>query len=144
MGRRHGVQPKNIVGAISNEGGITSKYIGRIDLEDDHSFVELPPNMPKDLMSHLKHVVICGEALGIRPAEPGESGGDRRGKRNKRGRKSFDGSFRKKDGSKSGKRKAAKSDMKPFFKDGESKKKKKGKFKKKKNKNKKNRTPKID
>ncbi len=42
VGRKHKVQPGNIVGAIANEAGMDSKYIGRINIFDDYSLVDLP------------------------------------------------------------------------------------------------------
>jgi hypothetical protein len=46
VGRDHGVQVKDIVGAIANEAGIESRFIGRIGLYDESSTVELPAGMP--------------------------------------------------------------------------------------------------
>src|SRR5690606_19846022 len=42
VGHRNGVQPGNIVGAIANEAELESRYIGRIDIRDDFSLVDLP------------------------------------------------------------------------------------------------------
>src|SRR6185437_13719154 len=42
VGHAHGAQPGNIVGAIANEAGLDGRNIGRIDIRDDHSFVDLP------------------------------------------------------------------------------------------------------
>ena len=47
MGRQHGVQPGQIVGAIANEADIDSQHIGRIEIAEDHSLVDLPEGMPK-------------------------------------------------------------------------------------------------
>jgi hypothetical protein len=47
VGRDHGVQVKDIVGAIANEAGIESRFIGRIALYDESSTVELPAGMPE-------------------------------------------------------------------------------------------------
>jgi ATP-dependent RNA helicase DeaD len=65
VGREHGVQPKNIVGAIANEAGLESQHIGRIDLQDDYSIVDLPEGMPKDVYKHLRKVWVCGRQLNI-------------------------------------------------------------------------------
>jgi ATP-dependent RNA helicase DeaD len=65
VGREHGVLPKNIVGAIANEAEIESRYIGRIDLHDTYSTVDLPEGMPKELLQHLKKAWICGRQLNI-------------------------------------------------------------------------------
>ena len=46
VGHQHGATPQNIVGAIANEAGIESRYIGRIEIHDDYSTVDLPDGMP--------------------------------------------------------------------------------------------------
>jgi len=58
VGREHGVQAKDIVGAIANEADIESRYIGRIDIHDDYSTVDLPEGMPNELLQHLRKVRI--------------------------------------------------------------------------------------
>ena len=65
VGRVHGVQPKNIVGAIANEINLDSKLIGNIGIRDEFSLLDLPAGMPKDLLNHLKKVRVCGQALNI-------------------------------------------------------------------------------
>jgi len=68
VGHRHGVQPGNIVGAIANEADLESRYIGRIDIRDDHALVDLPEGMPPELLAHLKKVRVAGQPLRMRPA----------------------------------------------------------------------------
>ena len=71
VGHMHGVKPGNIVGAIANEAGLDSKYIGRIQIHDDHSTLDLPDTMPDDLLHHLKTVWVAGQQLKItREGEP--------------------------------------------------------------------------
>ncbi len=65
VGHAHKVKPGNIVGAIANEADIDSKYIGRIEIFDDHSLVDLPEGMPKELLSHLKQVRVAGQRLNL-------------------------------------------------------------------------------
>ena len=65
VGHSHGVKPGNIVGAIANEAGIESKYIGRIEIFDDYSTLDLPADMPPDLIDHLKTVWVAGQQLNI-------------------------------------------------------------------------------
>jgi ATP-dependent RNA helicase DeaD len=71
VGHAHGVKPGNIVGAIANEAGLESRYIGRIDIRDDHSFVDLPEGMPKEVLEHLQTTWVSGQRLRIRRAEGG-------------------------------------------------------------------------
>lgn len=81
VGHSHGVQPGNIVGAIANEADLESRYIGRIDIRDDYSLVDLPQGMPHELMEHLKRVYVAGQPLRIRHAETGDTSGGRSGPR---------------------------------------------------------------
>jgi ATP-dependent RNA helicase DeaD len=66
VGRDDGVKPGNIVGAIANEAGLEGRYIGRIDIRDDHSILDLPAGMPKELLQHLKKTRVCGRPLAIK------------------------------------------------------------------------------
>lgn len=72
VGHAHGVKPANIVGAIANEAGLESRYIGRIDIHDSHSVLDLPADMPGDVLQHLKKVWVSGQQLQMRKVEPGE------------------------------------------------------------------------
>ena len=71
VGHAHGVKPGNIVGAIANEAGLDAKFIGRIEIYDDHSTLDLPEDMPPDLLNHLKTVWVAGQQLRI--SRDGES-----------------------------------------------------------------------
>jgi ATP-dependent RNA helicase DeaD len=63
VGRNDDVSPKNIVGAIANEADIDAQFIGHITLHDDHSTVDLPEGMPKELFDHLYKVRVCQKPL---------------------------------------------------------------------------------
>jgi ATP-dependent RNA helicase DeaD len=65
VGRNDDVSPKNIVGAIANEAQIDAQFIGHIKLYDNHSTVDLPEGMPKELFDHLYKVRVCQKALKI-------------------------------------------------------------------------------
>jgi ATP-dependent RNA helicase DeaD len=65
VGYDHGVKPGNIVGAIANEAGLESKHIGRIEIFEDYSLVDLPTGMPAETMTHLKGVWCAGQQLRI-------------------------------------------------------------------------------
>ncbi|MDO8654568.1 MAG: DEAD/DEAH box helicase [Undibacterium sp.] len=75
VGHEHGVKPGNIVGAIANEANIESKFIGRIDIYDDYTVLDLPDNLPSEMMDHLKSVRVAGQALNIMPAKASSSSG---------------------------------------------------------------------
>ncbi|MDC0716502.1 DEAD/DEAH box helicase [Nannocystis bainbridge] len=83
VGHLHGLRPGNLVGAIANEARLTSKQIGRIDIQKDHAFVELPAELPDELLQHLKNVWVAGGQLRItRDGEPPDDEGKRPPKRN--------------------------------------------------------------
>ncbi len=65
VGRRNNVKPSNIVGAIANEAGIEGRYIANIDIRDDHSLVDLPEGMPKEVFKDLKKTRVAGQRLNI-------------------------------------------------------------------------------
>jgi ATP-dependent RNA helicase DeaD len=65
VGHEHGVQPGNIVGAIANEAGIDSAHIGRIQIFDAHSTVDLPDGMPSETFHRLRKAWVCGHKLAM-------------------------------------------------------------------------------
>jgi ATP-dependent RNA helicase DeaD len=69
VGRDHGAQVKDIVGAIANEAGIESRFIGRIALYDESSTVELPAGMPNEAANALKRTRVRGIPINMRQDE---------------------------------------------------------------------------
>jgi ATP-dependent RNA helicase DeaD len=65
VGATHGIKPSNVVGAIANESGIEGVHIGRVDIRDDHSYVDLPEGMPKQIFKLLQKVLVAGRELRI-------------------------------------------------------------------------------
>ena len=65
VGHVHEVLPANIVGAIANEAGLEGKFIGRINIFDDYSTVDLPDNMPIEIFEDLRKVWVAGQLLKI-------------------------------------------------------------------------------
>lgn len=70
VGHCHGVKPGNIVGAIANEAGLDSQYIGRVDIQNDYSTVDLPEGMPREVFRGLKKVWVAGQQLKISRLNP--------------------------------------------------------------------------
>jgi len=94
VGHNHDVKPNNIVGAIANEAGLDSQHIGRINIYDEFSVIDLPEGMPKDVFSDLKKVWVAGKQLHISLLKKerksrGSSPRDREGSKGKGGRKSI-------------------------------------------------------
>jgi len=85
VGHNHGVEPRNIVGAIANEAGLDAIHIGHIEIDADFSIVELPVGMPRDVFRDLKKTWVCGKQLAIsrldaKPANTGVPGAGRKRK----------------------------------------------------------------
>jgi ATP-dependent RNA helicase DeaD len=86
VGHVHGVKPGNIVGAIANEAGLDAKHIGRIEIYDDYSTLDLPDSMPDELLNQLKTVWVASRQLQIsrfddsRKAAPASAKEKERGK----------------------------------------------------------------
>ncbi len=65
VGWRDRVKPGNIVGAIANEAGIAGRMIGRIQIFDAHSTVDLPKGMPPNVFENLRRLRIMNRELQI-------------------------------------------------------------------------------
>ena len=88
VGRSHGVLPKDIVGAIANEGGIAARQIGAIKLFDTYSTVELPAGLPREVFQALSRTWIRGQRINLQPAESGPRRGPAPARRHYGGDKS--------------------------------------------------------
>ena len=69
VGHDHDVKAGDIVGAIANEIDLDSEFIGRIEINDDHSFIDLPQGMPPEIYQHLKKVRVKRNPLKINRVE---------------------------------------------------------------------------
>lgn len=108
VGRRQRVMPGSIVGAIANEGGISSAQIGGIDIRSDHSLVELPADLSPEQLRALSRTRIGGELIhleldtGRKPGRDGDRGGYQGGRGgNFKGNGGFKKDFRRNDGERS-------------------------------------------
>jgi ATP-dependent RNA helicase DeaD len=70
IGRRDGVRPGDLVGAIANEAGLSSRDIGSIDIVDRSSFIEIRADAVGHVLKVLPRVTIRGRAVRGRPALP--------------------------------------------------------------------------
>jgi ATP-dependent RNA helicase DeaD len=71
VGHLHGVKPGNIVGAVANEANLESRLIGRINIADEFSCIDLPANLSGEQIQKLKRARVCGQKLELRPwSEP--------------------------------------------------------------------------
>jgi len=63
VGKRQKIGPRQIVGALANEGGLKSRDFGAIDIRGDHTLVELPATLPAETWKKLHKTRISGKLI---------------------------------------------------------------------------------
>ena len=99
VGRDDGVEVRHIVGAIANEGDISSRYIGNIKLFGTHSTIELPKGMPGEVLQHFTRTRILNKPMNMQLLGDAQPRPERRGGGERReGGRSFGGGERREGG----------------------------------------------
>ena len=80
VGRSHGIQVGNIVGAIANVGGIHGSDINGVDIQREETFVRLPAGLAPETLGRIAEVKIRGRLLAIRPVTTGPAAGRKKKK----------------------------------------------------------------
>ncbi|MFI7515727.1 DEAD/DEAH box helicase [Micromonospora echinofusca] len=86
LGRRAGVRPQDLVGAITGETGISGRDIGSIEIADRFSLVEVPQGVADEVIAGLRGSTIKGRKATVRRDRDGDGGG---------GERRFDGADRR-------------------------------------------------
>ncbi|MDO9397274.1 MAG: helicase-related protein, partial [Herbiconiux sp.] len=73
VGKRQMVEPRQIVGALANEGGLRREDFGAIQIRPDFSLVELPADLPAGTLQRLKDTRISGKLIELKPDRFGTS-----------------------------------------------------------------------
>ena len=68
IGKKQRVRPGDILGAIAGESGMDGKLIGTIDMYDKYTFVEVPREYAREVLSAMKNVKIKGKTVAVEPA----------------------------------------------------------------------------
>jgi ATP-dependent RNA helicase DeaD len=86
VGKRHKVEPRQIVGAIANEGGLSRGDFGNISIRPDFSLVELPKQLPPGAWDALRSTRISGKLIDLQLDRPhrGRDAGERPGRKKPR------------------------------------------------------------
>ncbi len=66
VGRRQRVEPRQIIGALANEGGLQREDFGGIDIRQDFSLIELPVDLSGDVLDKLSGTRISGVLIKLR------------------------------------------------------------------------------
>ncbi|MFC5280408.1 DEAD/DEAH box helicase [Arcanobacterium canis] len=90
VGKKDGVAPGAIVGALTNEGGLTGSQLGKIDIYPTFSLVEIAHELDERTISKISRAQVSGRELGIRKDHGPAKGA--------RGSFKRDGGFNKREG----------------------------------------------
>ncbi len=88
-GRRNGVRPGDIVGAIANEAGVPGQAIGAIDIYDSFTFVDVPAQYREQVLEGMQNVAIRNRAANMRIATPRDKASASPHKKEQRPRKAL-------------------------------------------------------
>ncbi|HUF23929.1 MAG TPA: DEAD/DEAH box helicase [Vicinamibacterales bacterium] len=70
-GANAGIRPGDLVGAISGETGLESSLLGRIKIDDEESYVEVPESKMRDIVAALRATKIRGQKVPVAPFDAG-------------------------------------------------------------------------
>ena len=68
IGKKQGIRPGDIVGAIAGESGIPGKMIGSIDMYDRYTFVDVPRGQVGAIIKAMKKSKIKGKSVNVERA----------------------------------------------------------------------------
>jgi ATP-dependent RNA helicase DeaD len=68
-GANAGIRPGDLVGAIAGEAQIDSSLLGRIKIDDDESYVEVPASKMRDIVAALRATKIRGQKVFVAPLD---------------------------------------------------------------------------
>ena len=68
VGRKDGVKPGNILGAVAGESGMPGELVGSIDMFDKYTFVDVPKEYAEAVLKAMKKAKIKGKNVNIEPA----------------------------------------------------------------------------
>ena len=66
LGRKGGVRPGDLVGAIANETGLSGREIGPIRITDNYSVVGVPASAVDNVVSTMGNTVMRGKKAKVR------------------------------------------------------------------------------
>lgn len=88
VGARDGARPGDLVGAITNQGGITSDEVGKVEVRESHSIVEVSPTVADGVIERVTGTTIRGRRAVVRRDEQRAPRDADRGERSERGERS--------------------------------------------------------
>jgi ATP-dependent RNA helicase DeaD len=83
-GKADGMTPRDLVGSIANESGISSEQIGKIELRDTHSIIEISTPVAEAVANKMNGITVRGKRLTMRVDNDKPSTRSDRGERGER------------------------------------------------------------
>ncbi|SNT09269.1 ATP-dependent RNA helicase DeaD [Anaerovirgula multivorans] len=72
IGKKHGINPGHILGAITGEAGIDGNMVGVIDILETFTFVEVPEQYANQVLQAMNKNRIKGRQINMEPANAGK------------------------------------------------------------------------
>ena len=107
VGARDGARPSDLVGAITNQGGITSDEVGKVEVRESHSIIEVAQTVVEGVIERVTGTTIRGRRAVARRDEqraPRDADRAERSERSERGDRGARGGERGERGAGSGPR----------------------------------------
>jgi ATP-dependent RNA helicase DeaD len=70
VGRKDRIEPAEILRTIAEEAGIPGKSVGKIDIMDSYTFVEVSPDIAEKVAAAMNNAVIKGRRVSVAKAQP--------------------------------------------------------------------------
>jgi ATP-dependent RNA helicase DeaD len=65
-GRRAGIRPADLVGAIAGEAGVPSRTLGAIEIGESFSLVEVPDELAEGIIAAMRKASLRGQKVTVR------------------------------------------------------------------------------
>ncbi|MDO5850886.1 MAG: DEAD/DEAH box helicase [Methanobacteriaceae archaeon] len=96
VGRKQGIKAKDIIGAVSEKTGLSSSNIGRIDILENFSFIEVPEKSSTDFYNFINGGRINNKHVNVEPARPRQKREETSNSSRKKGKKGNNKGYDKK------------------------------------------------
>ncbi len=66
VGSKHQINAEEILEVVIEESGVDKKRVGRLDIRDNYTLIDLPEGMPADIFQLLTEATVRGRKLNIK------------------------------------------------------------------------------
>jgi len=72
LGRKDGIQTAEILRSVAGVSGIPGKRVGKIDIREQFTFVEVPSDIAGKVIAAMDNAYIRGKKIAVKPAQPAD------------------------------------------------------------------------